>query len=260
MAELNGPRAAADQIRLHVLLARAGAGSRRAMEAAILAGRVRVNGVRVLTGRMVNPRIDLIELDGQTVGGRPARPVYLLLNKPRGVITTARDERGRETVLDLVDCPERVFPVGRLDRQSEGLVLLTNDGPLANRLTHPRYQHLRRYQVTVSGTLRPGDLYRLRSGIVIGDRRTLPAEVRVRARSTSHTDLDMVLREGRNRQIRRMLESCGKRILHLRRVGLAGLTLEGLGSGHFRYLTRRERTGLLRIVGLDWFPNRHHPA
>ena len=229
--------------RLHSVLARAGLGSRRAMEKAVAAGRVRVNGAPGRIGQLVDPASDRIEVDGQALRQSPP-PVYIVLNKPRGVITTAADERGRRTVIDLIDAAERVFPVGRLDRYSEGLVLLTNDGELANRLTHPRYGHRRRYLVTVAGTLARGDLVRLRTGVVIGDRRTQPAQVKVRSQSGGETVLDMVLREGRNRQIRRMLAACGKRVTRLLRVEFAGIGLGDLRSGQSRLLDPTDLAGL----------------
>ncbi len=210
------------------------------MEDAIADGRVRVNGAPGRIGQLVEPETDRIEFDGRLLRRRLPAPVYIALNKPRGVITTAADERGRPTVVDLVDSDARVFPVGRLDRYSEGLVLLTNDGELANRLTHPRYGHRRRYLVTVRGRISRGDLLRLRTGIVIGDRRTQPAEVGIRSQSDIETVMEMVLREGRNRQIRRMLAACGKRVIRLVRVEFAGLSLGRLRPGQHRRLAAPE--------------------
>lgn len=234
--------------RLHVVLARAGLGSRRAMEDAIASGRVRVNGAPGRIGQLVDAESDRIEFDGRVLEHPDPAPEYILLNKPRGVVTTAADEHGRKTVLDLIDTRARVFPVGRLDRYSEGLVLLTNDGALANRLTHPRYGHRRRYLVTVGGRLAGGDLRRLRTGIVIGDRRTRPAQVRVRSSSGNRTVLEMTLREGRNRQIRRMLAACGRRVERLVRTEFAGLRIDSLRPGQQRRLTPAEIAELRRIV------------
>ena len=235
-------------VRLHVYLARRGCGSRRAMERAISDGRIRVNGQVVATGRNISPGVDRIELDGRLVRSDDPESIYIKLHKPRGVITTASDERGRETVCDLVGADSRLYPIGRLDRQSEGLVLLTNDGQLTNLLTHPRYGHRRRYLVTVPGRLLPSDIYRLRTGISIGDRRTLPAEVKVHSREPGRMVLDMVLREGRNRQIRRMLEACGQRASRLRRIEFAGLTIGGLAVGEWRHLSAAELATLKHSI------------
>lgn len=219
------------------------------MEDAIACGRVRVNGETGAIGQTVDPELDRIEFDGRLLQDRAPALEYILLNKPRGVLTTAADDRGRKTVLDLVDARVRVFPVGRLDRLSEGLVLLTNDGELANRLTHPRFGHRRRYLVTVQGRLASGDLLRLRKGMVIGDRRTRPAEVRVRSQNGDRTVLEMTLREGRNRQIRRMLAACGKRVRRLVRTEFAGLRIDSLRPGQQRDLTRVEIAELKRVAG-----------
>ena len=220
------------------------------MEDAIAAGRVLVNGEPGRIGQLVDPERDRIEFDGRALRHPAPALEYILLNKPRGVLTTAADDRGRRTVLDLVDARGRVFPVGRLDRYSEGLVLLTNDGELANRLTHPRFGHRRRYLVTVDGRLADGDLLRLRTGIVIGDRRTRPAEVRVRSQTGSRTILEMSLREGRNRQIRRMFAACGRRVKRLVRTEFAGLRIDSLRPGQQRELARAEIAELRRVAGL----------
>ncbi len=221
------------------------------MEDAIASGRVQVNGEPAHVGQQVDADSDRIEFDGRLLQHPAPELEYILLNKPRGVITTAADERGRQTVVDLVETGARVFPVGRLDRYSEGLVLLTNDGELANRLTHPRFGHRRRYLVTVEGRLAAGDLLRLRSGIVIGDRRTRPAEVRVRSQTGSRTVLEMALREGRNRQIRRMLAACGRRVKRLVRTEFAGLRIDSLRPGQQRPLTQAEIAELRRAAGVS---------
>ena len=220
------------------------------MEDAIASGRVLVNGERARVGQQVDPDSDRIEFDGRLLRHPTPALEYILLNKPRGVITTAADDRGRRTVVDLADTRARVFPVGRLDRYSEGLVLLTNDGALANRLTHPRFGHRRRYLVTVEGRLAGGDLLRLRTGIVIGDRRTRPAEVRVRSQTGNRTVLEMALREGRNRQIRRMLAACGRRVKRLVRTEFAGLRIDALRPGQQRRLDRDEIAELRRVAGV----------
>ena len=221
------------------------------MEVAIASGRVLVNGAPAHVGQQIDVGSDRIEFDGRLLRHPAPGREYILLNKPRGVITTAADERGRETVVDLVETGTRVFPVGRLDRYSEGLVLLTNDGELANRLTHPRFGHRRRYLVTVEGRLAAGDLLRLRTGIVIGDRRTRPAQVRVRSQTGNRTVLEIALREGRNRQIRRMLAACGRRVKRLVRTEFAGLRIDSLRPGQQRRLTPSEVDELRRAAGVS---------
>ena len=227
-------------LRLQVFLARAGRGSRRTMEQAIRDGRVAVDGQVVTTlGVRVDPEVQEVRLDGQRV--RPAeRPsTVIVIHKPPRVLTTTHDPHGRPTVLRLLPASlrrERLFPVGRLDFASEGLVLLTNDGELAFRLMHPRFGHEREYVVTVRGP-EPADLARrLTEGIDIGDRR--PARA-VRARRVNN-DWQVVLTEGRKRQVRRMFEAVGMRVTRLRRVRLGPVTLGDLASG------RRPRTERVR--------------
>lgn len=227
-------------MRLHVFLARAGAGSRRAMEAAILAGRVQVDGNVVQTlGTRINPsRVD-VRLDGQPVSTLPDCRLVVAVHKPPGVITTARDPEGRRTVLDLLppDLREvRLYPVGRLDAPSEGLVLLTNDGELAEHLMHPRYGHEREYSAEVRGNP-PRDLPRLfADGISIGDPRPARAEVRNLRQRRGGATLRLVLREGRYRQIRRMLTAVGVKVVTLRRLRIATVRLGALAPGAVRVL------------------------
>jgi pseudouridine synthase len=213
----------------------------------IVAGRVRVNG-EVVTGlgTKVNPRRDVIQVDGRTLG-KPEEPVYIILNKPRGVLSSASDGRGRTTVVDLVRHRSRLYPVGRLDLDSEGLVLLTNDGALALRLSHPRYEQEKEYRVLVEGL--PGEeaLRRLRQGIGIEGGRTRPAEVRVERQAEEVTWLRIVLREGRKRQIRRMVEAVGHRVLRLIRVRMGPIHLGDLRPGSYRRLSARELRGIRSI-------------
>ena len=227
-------------VRLHVFLARAGAGSRRAMEAAIVAGRVEVNGEVVKTlGTRIDPSREDVRLDGQPVGSTPQCRLVVAVHKPPGVITTARDPEGRRTVLDLLpaDLREvRLYPVGRLDAPSEGLVILTNDGELAERLMHPRYGHEREYAVEVRGNP-PRDLAkRFAEGISIGDPRPARAEVRNLRQRRGGATLRLVLREGRNRQIRRMLGAVGIKVVTLRRLRVATVRLGALAPGGVRVL------------------------
>ena len=242
-------------VRLHVILARAGAGSRRAMEAAILAGRVQVNGqvVRTLGQRIDPSRVD-VRLDGRPVGSTPACRLVVAVHKPPGVITSARDPHGRRTVLDLLPADlraVRLYPVGRLDAPSEGLVLLTNDGDLTERLLHPRYGHEREYAVDVRGKL-PHDLAtRFAKGVSIGDPRPGRAEVRSLRRRNGGASVRLVLREGRNRQIRRMIAAVGAEVVTLRRLRIATVRLGGLAPGAARVLNEAECSTLRAAVDND---------
>jgi pseudouridine synthase len=225
-------------IRLHKVIAQAGVASRRKAEALIAAGRVCVNGHTVTTlGTMVDPQEDTI-----VVNGRPLRPPvalhYLLLHKPKGYVSTCEDEQGRPTVLDLIKRPPaRLFPVGRLDVNSEGVLLLTNDGVLANRLLHPRYHVPRVYMVKVQGVVPNAALTQLRQGVVLEDGKTLPIDVEMIRRVETNCTLRMTLYEGRHRQIHRMLEHCGPyRVKWLQRVAMGPLTLGDLPRGRVRRL------------------------
>lgn len=236
--------------RLQKVLAARGVASRRAAEELIREGRVSVDGRVVLElGTKVDVERATIRVNGRPLG-RP-RPVYLLLNKPRGYLTTASDPEGRRTVYDLLDTKERVFPVGRLDMDSEGLLLLTNDGALANRIAHPRYRIDKEYHALVEGTPTPQQLDHLRrGGLPLDGRRTSPAEIGVLERGPEGTWLRVVIHEGRKRQVRRMLEDVGHPVRRLRRVRLGPLTLAGLPAASHRPLTAPELVRLRRLLGL----------
>jgi len=214
--------------RLNKVLARAGVASRRGSEVLIAAGRVTVNGAVVTDlGYKVIAGQDEVRLDGELLA-RGQRGVTVALHKPRNVLTTVTDPRGRPTVMDYIDVPERLFPVGRLDWASEGLVLLTNDGDLAQRLMHPSYAHVREYRVKVSGTPTAAALAAWRGGMVLEDGRTSPAQVEVESSSGAATWLRFVLRQGRNRQIRRMIEAMRHQVHRLVRVRLGAIELAKL--------------------------------
>jgi 23S rRNA pseudouridine2605 synthase len=233
--------------RLQKVLAHAGVASRRKAEEMIAAGRVRVNGDIVTElGTKVNPRRDVIQVDGRTIG-KPEAPIYVVLNKPRGVLSSAGDARGRTTVVDLVKHRSRLYPVGRLDMDSEGLLLLTNDGALALRLAHPRYEHEKEYRVLVAGVPDEEALQRLRQGIGLEGGRTLPARVRIEGQAGDGTWLRIVLREGRKRQIRRMLEAVGYDVQRLIRIRMGPLQLGSLKPGAHRPLTQRELAAIRGI-------------
>jgi 23S rRNA pseudouridine2605 synthase len=220
-------------MRLNAYLARAGVASRRKGDELIKAGRVTVNGEPGQLNTFVEKR-DRVEVDGKRVTAQQL--VYVLLNKPAGTVTTASDPQGRPTVVDLVDVPERVVPVGRLDADTTGALLLTNDGPLAHRLAHPRYGVEKVYVAEVEGRPDASALRALSEGVELDDGVTAPATARCLAPSI----VELTLHEGRNRQVRRMLEAVGHPVRRLHRSVYAGLTLEGLEPGRWRELEPSE--------------------
>jgi len=231
------------EVRLNAYLARAGVASRRGADELIKEGRVRVNGD---AGRLDTFVVghDIVEVDGIRVCPQPL--AHVLLHKPMGVVTTARDPQGRPTVVGLVDHRLRIVPVGRLDADTTGALLLTNDGQLAHRLAHPRYGVEKAYVADVEGVPSDADLRKLEEGIELDDGPTAPA--RVRRIGRSHVEL--VLHEGRKRQVRRMLEAVGHPVHRLHRATYAGLGVEGLEPGVWRELTRAEVATLRDQVGL----------
>jgi 23S rRNA pseudouridine2605 synthase len=221
-------------VRLNAYLARAGIASRRGAEELIRAGRVRVNGEPAGLSTFVDDANDVVEVDGRPV--RPEPLAYVLLNKPAGVVTTARDPQGRPTVVGLVGHERRVVPVGRLDADTTGALLLTNDGPLAHRLMHPRYEVEKVYEADVEGEPSDDALARLAHGVDLEDGRTAPAQVRRLAPSR----LELTLHEGRKHQVKRMCEAVGHPVARLHRRAYAGLTVEGLAPGEWRELDATE--------------------
>ncbi len=235
--------------RLQKSLARAGLASRRSAEKWILDGRVEVNGKVVATlGTRVDPQRDVIRVDGKRVGQPPETAVWVLLHKPRGVMTTLSDPERRPTVRDLLpDLRRRVFPVGRLDFNTEGLLLLTDDGALARDLMHPSHGVVKTYHAKVRGTPDGSVLDRLRRGILIDGKRTRPAEIRI-VRPAANSWIEIRVTEGRKHQVRKMLEAVGHPVSRLRRVGYAGLRLGRLAPGEWRYLRPEEVESLRRAA------------
>jgi len=244
-------------IRIAKYLAAGGAGSRRKCEEFIAQGRVRVNGIVVTSpGDRVDPNVDRVELDGSPVGLTGARQT-IMFHKPPGYVTTCSDPQGRPIVLDLLPDSLRhqgFFPVGRLDKDTEGLLLLTNDGDLAYRLTHPRFGVEKTYRVTVRGLVSDGDLARLESGVDLGGKITAPARVQRVRRGKDRTSFDLVLHEGRKRQIRRMVRAVGHRVARLVRTRLGPLRLGELPQGAWRFLDKGEIADLISACGLDEKP------
>lgn len=225
--------------RLQKIIAAAGVCSRRAAEELLNAGRVQVNGRPALLGEKADPERDEITLDGKPLR-RPEKHVYLMLHKPVGYVTTMSDEKGRPTVADLTrNVPARVYPVGRLDLMSEGLLLMTDDGELAQRLIHPKFEIPKTYRLTVSGELE-GAAERLAAVRELDGEPIRPAEVRLLRRSEQTAELSVVIRQGKNRQIRRMCAACGLSVRRLCRVQEHTLRLGDLPRGKWRYLTAEE--------------------
>jgi pseudouridine synthase len=230
-------------VRLNAYLARAGVASRRAADELIRTGRVRVNGRPGELNTFVGSG-DAVEVDGRPVEKQAL--AYLLLHKPSGVVTTARDPQGRPTVVGLVPAEPRVVPVGRLDAETTGALLLTNDGRLAHRLAHPRYQVDKVYDAEVEGDPSAEALRRLREGVELDDGRTAPAKARCLGRGR----LELTVHEGRKHQVKRMCEAVGHPVRSLHRSRYAGLDLRGLAPGEWRELTRAEVEALRRLVKL----------
>ncbi len=229
-----------EKIRLQKLIAEAGIASRRKAEELILEGKVSVNGTPAKIGDKADPDGDRITVDGRSLD-KKIKKIYLMLHKPRGYITTMSDEMGRKCVAELVrDVPERVFPVGRLDRESEGLLLMTNDGEFANAMMHPSHHVPKVYRVTVRPGVTEDQLVKLSTGMVIDGWKTAPTTVRVLSEEPGRVVLEIVLHEGRNRQIRKMCEQLGLEVARLRRTAFGASKLGMLPPGKWRPLTAEE--------------------
>lgn len=235
-------------MRLAKYLAMTGVASRRHAEEIISQGRVRVNGVAVQTPAFnVDPEYDEVICDGQHQ--HPENRIYLLLYKPAGYISSVVDPQGRPTVMDLVkEIKERVFPVGRLDFDTEGLLLMSNDGEFANLMIHPRYQMNKTYEALVKGKVGKDALAILAGGVILDDGITAPAKVQILQEKNGDSLLEIIIHEGRKRQVRRMCTSIGHEVIHLKRTSFAALTLGGLKPGGFRHLSDREIEDLIRLA------------
>ncbi len=238
--------------RIQKILADSGYCSRRKAESLMSAGRVKVNGHPVKLGDKAGGR-DIITVDGERIYvPRKKNNIYLMLNKPRGYVTTMSDEMGRKCVTELLEgVEERVYPVGRLDRNSEGLLLFTNDGNFANSIMHPAKQITKTYRVTVRPDINDEQLVALSDGIVIDGRKTLPANVVVKDKQPGRVVLLVTIREGRNRQVRKMCEAVGLEVARLRRISIGPIKLGMLKPGTFRELTAEELRAIRNAIGKD---------
>ena len=240
------------KIRIQKTLSQAGVASRRTVEQMILDGRITVNGQLVTTlPCFVDPACDDIRVDSRPVRKRPSEKLYFLLNKPRGVVCTQQDPQGRPRAVDLVAEGGRVYCAGRLDVDSTGLVLLTNDGELTQRLTHPRYGVSKTYLVEIEGRPEEHLLSRLRAGVFVGGRRTGRADVKVLRSGPTRSLLEIRIAEARNREVRSLLHKLGHSVLKLKRTAIGPLTGKGLKIGHYRPLSAREVQRLRQGVGGD---------
>lgn len=240
-----------NEVRLQKFMAEQGIASRRKSEDLIRTGKVKVNGHIAVIGQKINPKKDLVTVGKQKIVPPKTRNMfYIMLNKPRGYVTTVSDEYDRKTVMDLIpDIKERIYPVGRLDKDSEGLLIMTNDGSFTNCLTHPSHELAKVYRVTVRPAVDDEILYNLRNGIVIDGRKTAPADVTVLTEEENRVVLEFVLHEGRNREIRKMCESQGLEVARLKRTAVGSLKLGVLPQGKYRELTEQEVKKLLRSAG-----------
>ena len=238
-----------DKIRLQKYLAECCVASRRKSEELIVAGKVKVNGVTALIGDKVNPKHDKVTVSGKKVVS-VKKNVYIMLNKPRGFITTMNDEHDRKCVAELVkDINTRVYPVGRLDRESEGLLIMTNDGEFTNALTHPSKHVSKTYRVTIIPTITKEQATEFRNGIEIDGRMTAPADLRVLETQENRTVVEVTIYEGRNRQIRKMFEALGIEVARLKRTKVGNLKLGMLKQGAYRHLTEDEVSSLYELAG-----------
>ena len=247
-----------EPVRIQKVIADTGYCSRRHAEALIEQGRVKVNGHPARIGMKINPVKDIVTIDGeQLYYQRKKRHLYLMMNKPRGYLTSMSDDRGRKCVTELLPETEvRVFPIGRLDRNTEGLLLFTSDGDFANDLAHPSRQVNKCYRITVKGPIQEEQLVKLCEGVVIDGRKTAPAQARVLVREAERSVLELVIHEGRNRQVRKMCEAVGLEVARLKRLSVGPVRLGMLKPGAYRELTGEELDALKRLAAKGAARNR----
>lgn len=234
-------------IRLNKYLANIGICSRRDVKQLLKGQNVTVNGQRVReSGTRIDPQKDDIRLNGNKI--KPPRLVYYLLNKPKGIVSTTADEYGRKNVISFIPAKERIYPVGRLDKDTTGLIILTNDGELTNLLTHPRYHVYKVYRLTIEGRIDKPQLNAFRNGVLLDDGITAPAQVKILKEKPNVSIIEVTLHEGKNRQIRRMCETVGINLLELERIKFGSIEKGPLGLGQFRELTRHEIQSLKNVA------------
>ena len=239
------------KVRLQKFLAESGVASRRKSEELIEQGKVKVNGNVAHIGDKINPKKDTVTVSGKKIL-KQKNLTYIMLHKPRGFITTMSDEMDRKCVAQLIkDVPGRVYPVGRLDRDSEGMLLFTNDGEFANAMTHPTKHVSKTYRVTVRPTITDEQITRLTTGIMIDERMTAPCEIRVISKEEGRVVLEIILHEGRNRQIRKMCEEVGLEVARLKRTAIGSIKLGMLKQGDYRELTEDEVRKLMIAAGME---------
>lgn len=239
------------KVRLQKFLAESGVASRRKSEELIEQGKVKVNGNVASIGDKINPKRDTVTVSGKKIVKQKSH-TYIMLHKPRGFITTMSDEMDRKCVAQLIkDVPGRVYPVGRLDRDSEGMLLFTNDGEFANAMTHPTRHVPKTYRVTVRPGITDDQITRLTTGIMIDERMTAPCEVRVVTKEEGRVVLEIILHEGRNRQIRKMCEEVGLEVARLKRTAIASIKLGMLKQGDYRELSEDEVRKLMIAAGME---------
>ena len=228
-------------MRIAKFMAAAGVASRRKLEELIRKGMVKVNGSYVYNpATNVNPEIDQIYVSGRKIQ-IPDEKIYIMLNKPLGCVSTCADDKGRRTVLDYIKgIDQRIYPIGRLDFTTEGLLLLTNDGDLANKLMHPSHEVSKRYYVVVDSYVSPEEIKQLEHGVVIEGGKTAPARIKVMNAQEGRTELTIIIHEGRNRQVRHMFETIDKRVVFLKRISVGDINLGPLKKGEYRFLTKEE--------------------
>lgn len=228
--------------RLQKFLSRCGVASRRASESLITKGRVKVNGNKItVQGLKIDPKSDIVEVDGKVV--RPMEKlIYIALNKPRGYITTRKDKHAKKTVYDLLpkDLINIVHPVGRLDQDTEGLLILTNDGQLTLQLTHPSLKHEKEYEVLCKGNIKNQVVEKLKKGIILDGKKTAPAKIRIIEKNENESKLSVTLHEGRKRQIRRMFSQVAYPVLKLKRIRISHLNLGRIKEGHYKVVSKKE--------------------
>ena len=233
-------------MRLNKFLSNSGVASRRKCDELIKEGKVFVNGKQVKElGTVVNEKKDKVTVEEKVIS-LPSSFVYIKLNKPKGYACSASDEKGRKTIYDLIDCDERLFSIGRLDYDTEGLIILTNDGDFANKVAHPKYNIEKEYRVTIEGDIKESELAVMRKGVVIDGERMPSARVEKLSQDDKYTKLSVVIDEGQNRQVRRMFEAIGKSIRLLKRVRIGQVRLGGLSRGDYKDLTEEELNLLVR--------------